>query len=123
MSWIILLLSVGLFALGLRLGGVIAEAGRAVTTAREAGGVIASRTLTDDEKEKRVQAATLSLFARFFSLLVRLSVCAAVAAAVVYAADLAGLVPAGDVLALSMSWPALLVASVLVCLPFVIRRQ
>ncbi len=123
MVWAVLLLSVLLFALGLRCGGVIAEAGKAVRTAREASGVIASRTLTDDEKEQRVQKATLSLFATFFSLIIRLAVCGAIAAAIIYGAELAGMVSADEVWTLSMSWPAIIVASVIVCLPFFLKRQ
>lgn len=123
MAYAVLGVSILAFALALRWFGVVGLAGRAVSVAREAGAVMASKTLSDDEKEGRIQRATLSLFAAFFGLLLRAGGAFGVAAAILFAAQAAGLAAAQRVLALSISWPAILAATVVLTLAFWPRRR
>ena len=101
-----------LFCLGLSVTGVIPRVLRLVRTLGAAMGELRNPALDDREKERRARAAGIAAFADLGGVVARLAIVCAMAAAPVLAGDLAGLTPAGDVVAFSLD-PLVLAATVI----------
>lgn len=107
MTYLAIALSIVLFCWSLRALRLVPASLDAVSTAREAAGVMRNPALEDDEKESRVQAAAVRLFRLFGTITLR--TVAALAVPVVVLAVLAGvdLVSVPEVLDAALSWPVI----------------
>lgn len=117
MSYAVVAVSVALFLLGFRVLKVPAVARAAIGETKTATAVLRDPTAGEDEKETRVQKASIALFTQLLSMLIRTAVCALVSFLPIAAALWFGLTTEAEVVPLFYSWEvivATLVAFVVV---------
>ena len=90
---------------GLQVG---TEARRAMAIVVDASAVVRSTTLTEEEKQTRVQEAAIASFASFLSLLLRMILAFVGATLVVALGAFANLYALQDVIAAATDWTSLL---------------
>jgi hypothetical protein len=112
MLLVVLVIATLLFIGMLQRLQVGAEVRRAVAIAVDAGAVVRSKSLTEEEKQKAVQKAAIASFASFLSLLVRVALAASGATLVIALGMLAKLYSLDDVLGAASDWVSLLAVSV-----------
>jgi len=69
MVYIALAFAVGLFAIGLRMIGVVPRARRVFGDANQALRIMQAPDLSDDQKAVRIRSASLDMFGAFFAIL------------------------------------------------------
>lgn len=97
--------AIALFLVLLKSLGVVVQAHRATTVARESMGVLTDATLSDDEKERAAQGASARLFGHFLQITLRSLAALAAPTIVLYAADRFGLVSFNQAIEAMVSWP------------------
>jgi hypothetical protein len=102
--------------------GVVRVAAAAVKTSRGSFGVLRDPDLTDREKERALQAASLSLGKGFFSIGIRSAGAVAASLISIILMDLIGLVEMASVLDWLATWPGIAGMSLLVTGWYVARR-
>lgn len=115
-------LAVLCFAAALKAVRIVPVSLRAAEVSREAAGWIRDRTLDDDEKERLVRKASLSLMGAFVSILGRGFAALAAAAAPVVALNLAGIVRIADVAELLARWESIVVVSIAMTVPLFVKK-
>lgn len=121
MIYLVLALALALFVAVLKLGRVVERSLAVMTTMREATGVMTSTTLSDDEKEARIQRDALAML-RAFALLTFWSLGAAVTAVLFVATGGAlDLYDIKSVVAAAASWEVIVVAGIAMTALFVVR--
>ena len=85
------LVATGVFVVCFRYSGLIKVAQNAITMAREAGQVMRSKTMSDDEKEVAVQKASIGLLGSFLQITIRAAIVLIGTFAVIWAGELIGL--------------------------------
>lgn len=108
MTWVAIALSIALFCWCLHAFRLVPASLEAVSTARQAAGVMRDPALGDDEKESRVQAAALRLFRLFATITLRAAAALLVPLAAVLLLAWSGLVDLDAVVATATSWPVIL---------------
>jgi len=111
-TYVAAVLAAACFGLALRWLGVVAVARRVVATSREAAECIRDPALSDLEKEKMVQGASLSLMRGFLSILARGVGAFGLAALLLLALDAVGAARAADVTHWLATWQGIVVTSV-----------
>jgi hypothetical protein len=106
------------FVAAFQASGLVARARAVVTTTRGAMQVMASESLADDEKERRIRRASRSLLAAFFGLALRTGLVLAAPGLILWGADALGLAPSTAVTAFLLTWPALIGFTLLAVLAF-----
>jgi hypothetical protein len=106
------ILATACFGFALRLLGVVAVAGEVITTARAAGSCIRDPQLSDIEKEKTVQKASLSLMAGFLSIAGRGVAALAASILLLVVLQVSGLVRVAAVTQWLATWQGVLLTSV-----------
>jgi hypothetical protein len=91
---------------------VVTVARQVVATARRGMEAIRDPALDDEAKEKAAQRAAVGLFHVFLSITLRSLIALLASAAVVYAADAAGLVPAPATMARLASWEFIIATTI-----------
>ena len=104
MSYLVVGASVALFLLGFRLLQVPAVARAAIGESREAASVLRDPSVGEELKEARLQKASLTLFGKLFSMILRTIVCALVSFVPLLAAAWFGLASEEEVIPLFYSW-------------------
>lgn len=102
---------------------VPARASAAIARAKLAMAELRSAELSDDDKERRMQAHARSLFSSFLLLSTLLSVSLLLPVAIVWGVAQAGLVDLDAALEATLSWPVLLIATVAAFVALRWRRQ
>jgi hypothetical protein len=110
------------FAL-LQLLGVVGEARRAIAASRDAMNTLNNASISDDEKERAAQAASLRLFGHFLQIALRSAAALAAPTLALYAADRAGLISFNDVMTAMMSWPFIVSTCVVAMLVLAFMRR
>lgn len=112
MNLIAAIFVVAMFVVLVYVLGIVERAREVVAISRESAGVMASKTLGDDDKEAAIQKNTL----RLLSLLIRLTVGFAIALVapigVVWLVGLSGVVSVETVLAILVRWDFMAAATV-----------
>ncbi len=101
------LVATGVFVVCFRYSGLIKVAQDAITLAREAGQVMSSKTMTDDEKEAAVQKASIGLLGSFLQITIRAAIVLAATFGVIWAAELIGITTSAAVTAFLLTWQAI----------------
>lgn len=109
-AWLGALLLVVGFAILCKLFGLLPGTRRVVSVARQSLTVLGDATLTDEAKEKALQAHALHLFRLFGLLAVGGAAALALPLAGLWGADRYGVVSWDAVLATTLSWPFLLIS-------------
>lgn len=104
MSYLVVGASVALFLLGFRLLQVPAVAGAAIGETRAAASVMRDPALDEELKEQRLRKASLALFAKLFSMLLRTAACLLVSFVPLLLAPWLGLPGEEEVIPLFYSW-------------------
>jgi hypothetical protein len=111
-----------LFVVAFERAGIVPVASRAVETGRDAMQTLAATDVSDNQKEKLVQAAAVKLLGAFASLSLRGVATLAISVLPGLGFQLGGLVPLDATLSLLASWPAIVVASLVMTGVYVARR-
>ncbi|MEM8698821.1 MAG: hypothetical protein AAGF44_06590 [Pseudomonadota bacterium] len=106
-------LAIAAFAAAFHVSGIIDHVMRASRTAREAGAVMSDKTLDDEVKEKRVQQASLGLFASFGQIFLRSLAVLALPGLILWGADAAGLVTFQEIEDFFLSWEVIIGTTIL----------
>jgi hypothetical protein len=93
-----------LFALGMKLFGVVPKAGLAAAAAREATAVMTSKQLSEQQKEAAVKGAAIGMCRHACSILVRATLTLAIPLAFVVLGSAAGLYSTDDAAAAVGDW-------------------
>jgi hypothetical protein len=112
-----------LFVVAFERLGIVPVASRAVDTGRGAMMTLSTSGVSEDEKEKLVQAAALKLLVSFTSLTWRGVATLAISALPAFAFQLAGLAAADATFSLLASWPAILLASIVMTGIYFVRQR
>jgi hypothetical protein len=104
LNYLVVAASVALFLVGFRFLQVPAVAGAAIGETRAASAVMRDPTVDEEVKETRLQKASLALFGKLLSMILRTVVCFAGSLVPLFLADWAGLVAEADVVPLFYSW-------------------
>jgi len=121
LTYVAAILATACFGIALRWLGVVAAAGRAVATSREAAESMRDPALSDLEKEHRVQKASLSLMRSFVSIVARGTGAFLLAIVPVLALQLSGIVQASAVSHLLVTWQGILLTCVVMTVAFLLR--
>ena len=105
------LAAISAFVAAFHLSGLVARARAALTVARDATAVIASKTLDDEEKEPLVQRAALRLFGQFGVMALTALAVLVAPGVVMWGGDLIGLAPFEAVSDFLLSWEVIVGAS------------
>jgi hypothetical protein len=116
-------LATACFGIGLRLLGVVAAGRKVIATSRVAANCIRDPTISDLEKEKVVQKASLSLMGGFLSIVVRGAGALVVSVLPLLAFDAVGLVRVSTVTRLLATWQGILLGSVGMLLAYFIKPR
>jgi len=108
------------FVAAFQSSGLVARARGVIATTHAALQVMTNKSLSDDEKERRVRSASRSLLAAFFTIALRFGLVIAAPALILWGADALGLAPSAAVMAFLLTWPALAGFSVMAVLAFAV---
>lgn len=118
-AYIIGLASVALFALLLKLGGLVGVSRRIISETTASAAVMRDTSLADDIKEKQLQRGSIAVFKGFFQLLLVVGVALLIPTLCVLGLEWLGLVDPQQVSDSMLSWHFLLLACALSCLFFI----
>jgi hypothetical protein len=113
-------LSLGIFVVALRLSGIVGVSAGVLSTTRDTLAIIRDTTLDDAARERAVQRASVSLMARFASILGRGALALAASLVPVWVADTTGVASFSAVLDLLTRWDVMLIGAVVMVAVFVI---
>ncbi len=113
------LASVALFALLLRVGGLVGVSRRIIAETSASAAVMRDSSLSDEIKEKQLQRGSIAVFKGFFRLLLVVGIALLIPALCVLGLDWLGLVDAQVVADSMLSWHFLLLAAALSCVFFI----
>jgi len=111
------------FVVALERLGVPATAVEAIRTSRTAVAIVRDGSLSDEEKERSAQAASLTLVKGFVAIGLRTLLAAALFVLVLLAFDLPGLASLGSVTQWLSTWQGIVGMSALVVLWILVRRR
>ncbi len=117
-AYLVGLASVALFALLLRVGGLVVVSRRIIAETTAATSVMRDSTLPDEIKEKQLQSGSIAVFKGFFRLLLVVGIALIIPALCVLGLEWLGMVDAQSVADAMLSWHFLLLAAVLSCVFF-----
>lgn len=103
--------------------GVFHNSGRVFEHAREVSAIMLADTLSDREKEQRMQQQSLAMFRLFFLILLGSAGALGVPVAALYGLDAIGWVHADPVISVTLSWPFLVAALVFFTVLYLVRRS
>ncbi len=110
------------FAVALDRSGLAEIGADALKTSRRSAALLRDSTLSDDEKEKAMRAASSSLFRSFYSIGIRSVGALGFSLVALLLFHLTGLAPVGSVTSWLAQWDAIILVSVIVVAWFVVRR-
>jgi hypothetical protein len=110
------------FGITLRLLGAITVAADVMATSRQAAACMRDPALGDDEKEKLLQTASISLLRNFLGIVARGAAAVAAAVIAVLALQAGGLVDAAAVASFLATWQGILLSCVAMAAAFLVAR-
>jgi hypothetical protein len=116
-------IAVLLFVAVLRLGRVVERSLGVVATVRDATSVMASSSLSEDEKETRIQRDALAMLRAFAILAFWSAIAVGVSILAVVLGSLAGFYDLESAQAAAESWEVILVVCVVMTAALVLRRR
>ncbi len=123
MIYLALAVAILLFVAVLKLGRVVQRSLDVVATVRGTLAVMASATMSEDEKESRVQKDALLMMRAFAILAFWSAVAVAVSVLAVVLGSLAGFYDLESAQAAAESWEVILAACVIMTAALVVRRR
>jgi hypothetical protein len=117
------ILAIAFFAVGLGMSGVVPAASGAVQTTGGATRILQDKTLTDLEKERGLQRASVSLLRSFVSIAVRGGSAFAAGTLPVVLFQVAGLARASEVTDWLVTWEAIVLASASMILVWILIKR
>jgi len=121
--YLALAVAVLLFVAVLRLGRVVERSLGVVATVRDATSVMASSSLSEDEKETRIQRDALAMLRAFAILAFWSAIAVGVSILAVVLGSLAGFYDLESAQAAAESWEVILVVCVVMTAALVLRRR
>lgn len=112
MSFVFLAASVVLFVACLKLFGVVPQVRRVIEVTRGATASMASRTLSEEEKEAAVRQAAVQAFARFCSITLRVALTLALPFLLVAAGSAMDLYTTQQAIEAASDWVFIVAASI-----------
>jgi sterol desaturase/sphingolipid hydroxylase (fatty acid hydroxylase superfamily) len=116
-------LAVLFFVLALELSGVLQVGARAIQTSRSAAASMRNPTLSDEDKERRMQQASLTLVRSFVSIGARSLAAVAAALLPLLAFEVTGLARFTDVTGWLATWEAIVLTTVIVTVAYYLRHK
>ncbi len=116
-------LTVAIFVAALWLFGIVSVAANAVEISRDSTRTIRDPALSDEDKERTLQRASLTLLRSFVSITARGAAAIGASLLPMLAFEAAGLARFWDIVDFLSTWEAIIVASVLVTLAYLVRRR
>ena len=116
-------LTVTIFVIALWMFGIISVAIKAVEVSRESARTIRDPALSDEDKERTLQRASLTLLGSFLSITARAAAAIGASLLPMLAFDVAGLAPFWNVADFLATWEAIILISVMLTLVFLVRRR
>src|SRR5437773_2574333 len=108
LTYLAALLATACFGIALRLFGIVTAAGKVIATSRDAAHCIRDPLLSDIEKEKMAQKASLSMMGGFLSILARGAGAFALSLLPLLALDALGVIRLSAVAHLLGTWQGIL---------------
>lgn len=112
MTYLAIAIAIAIFCWSLYAFRLVPASLEAISTARQAALVMRDPALDDDEKETRVQQAALRLFRLFGSITLRVAAALLLPVLAVAALVGIGLVEVNAVLEAAISWPVIVVSTI-----------
>ena len=123
MSWVGAAILVAGFVLLFKLFALVARSKKVFATVKESAAVMRDYQLTDLEKEKRLQAASIELFKGFFVIVVGSAIALLAPAGIVWGLDYYGWLSFNNTMALTLSWEFIVGVTILAfALYFLLRK-
>lgn len=116
MTYVVLTIAAGLCFLCIRLTGLVYQTKTMIADAQRALKVMQASNLTDDEKERRLQKASLRMFGDLGMIVLQTAAVFAVPVLFVLAWTMVGHPSLAEVEAVATSWPFILGASAVMLL-------
>lgn len=107
-------LAVFVFAVALELFGAMRAGTEAIATSRSAAGAIGDSSLSDDEKERALQRASVALARGFVSIGLRSAAALGAGFVVLFAFDVTGLASLSAATAWLGTWEAIVAVTVII---------
>ncbi len=123
MIYLAAFLSVSIFVITLWLFGIISVAIKAVEVCRESTKTIRNPALSDENKERTLQRASLTLLGSFLSITARAAAAVGASLLPMLAFDVAGLASFRDVADFLATWEAIILVSAVLMLVYLVRRR
>lgn len=123
MIYLAAFLTITVFIVALWLFRIVPAAAKAVEVSRVSARIMRDPALGDEEKERAVQKASLTLLWSFLSITARGAAAVGASLLPMLAFDVAGLARFGDVANFLATWETIVVASVLVTLVYLVGRR
>ena len=111
------------FAVALDRFGLSRIGSEALETSRRSTALLGDGTLSDDEKEKAIRAASASLFGSFLAIGVRSAAALGLSLLVLLIFQITGLAPFDSVTNWLIEWEGIVLVSIVVVAWFLIRRS
>ncbi len=112
MNYLVVAASVALFLLFFKILRVASVAQAAIAEAGQAAKILRDPSIDEDQKETRLQKASIYLFRKLFSIVVLAAVCIAVSMAPIALASWAGIATEEEVIPLFTSWEVIIVTTI-----------
>jgi hypothetical protein len=116
-------LSVSIFVITLWLFGTISVAIKTVEVSRESTKTIRNPALSDENKERTLQKASLTLLGSLLSITARAAAAVGASLLPMLAFDVAGLANFRDVADFLATWEAIILVSAVLMLVYLVRRR
>lgn len=123
MIYLAAFLTLTVFVIALWMFGIVAAAAQAVAISRNSIRIIRDPALSDDDKERALRRASLTLFGSFLSITARGAAAFGASLLPMVAFDAAGLARFSKVADFLVTWQAILIASVMMTLAYLIGRR
>ena len=123
MIYLAAFLSVSIFVITLWLFGIISVAIKTVEVSRESTKTIRNPALSDENKERTLQRASLTLLGSFLSITARAAAAVGASLLPMLAFDVAGLASFRDVADFLATWEAIILVSAVLMLVYLVRRR
>lgn len=123
MIYLAAFLSVSIFVITLWLFGTISVAIKTVEVSRESTKTIRNPALSDENKERTLQKASLTLLGSLLSITARAAAAVGASLLPMLAFDVAGLASFRDVADFLATWEAIILVSAVLMLVYLVRRR
>jgi len=122
MIYVFLAMSIFLFMGCLKLFRVVPRVNNVIAEARESLSVMSSNLISDEEKEGKIQAASVRMLGAFFSILGRVGLSVGIPVGCVMLGTVLGFYPTEEVVTTTSDWYFICGSTVVMCIVWYIFK-